>query len=214
MPYIRRLFKGTGLFSRTFWLLTFSDIFTWGFYLIISALSGIYLQDKLGEDIVKIVGIGGAIYYITRGLLQIPVSRILDRIKNDEDEIIILSIGCMLMGLPFLFYPMITSAGQYYLLQLIFGVGVAMDLNPWRKLFATNLNTGKEAREYATYDMANSIFIAIAVLTVGEIANINQFYFDMMMMTLGLLVMMGGVFSALIFTDRERRSNKVKPSSQ
>lgn len=206
MPYIKHYLFRKLLFSKTFWLLTFSDVFTWGFYLIISTLSGIYLEGKLGEDIVRIIGVGGFIYYIIRGFLQIPISRVLDRIKSDHDEIIVLSIGCILMGLPFLFYPAITSAGQYYILQIIFSLGVAMNINPWRKLFATNLEAGREARVYAFYDMINSIFIAVSILFVGQIANVSQQYFDTMIVTLGLLVMTGGFWASLVVTDKTRRS--------
>lgn len=208
MPYIKHVLFNKMFFSKTFWLLTFSDVFTWGFYLIIATLSGIYLEGKLGDDIVKIVGIGGAIYYVIRGLLQIPISRVLDKLKSDKDEIVVLSIGCILMGLPFLFYPSITTPGQYYMLQVIFSLGVAMNLNPWRKLFATNLQVGKEAREYAFYDMINSMFIAVSIFFVGQIANINQQYFDLMMMSLGMLVMCGGFWAALVATDNSRRSAK------
>jgi MFS-type transporter involved in bile tolerance (Atg22 family) len=206
MPFIKHHAFGKLIFTKTFWLLTFSDLFTWGFYLIIATLSGIYLEHKLGEDVIKVVGIGGAIYYIIRGLLQLPISKVLDKIKNDRDEIFVLTIGCVLMGLPFLFYPTLTSPNQYYVLQVIFSLGVAMNLNPWRKLFATNLEVGREAREYAVYDMVNSVFIALSIFFVGQIANISQFYFDVMMVTLGLLVMTGGLWAALITTDKNRRS--------
>jgi len=206
MPFIKHQIFGKLIFTKTFWLLTFSDLFTWGFYLIIATLSGIYLEHKLGDDVIKIVGIGGAIYYVIRGVLQLPISKVLDRIKNDRDEIFVLTLGCVLMGLPFLFYPTLTSANQYYVLQVIFSLGVAMNLNPWRKLFATNLEAGREAREYAVYDMVNSLFIALSIFFVGQIANINQFYFDVVMVSLGLLVMTGGLWAALISTDEKRKS--------
>lgn len=206
MPHIKYFLFRKLFFSKTFWLLTFSDVFTWGFYFIIGTLSGIYLRDRLGEDIVSIVAIGGAIYFVIRGLLQIPISRVLDRLESDKDEIIVLSVGSVLMGLPFLFYPLITSATEYYILQVIFSLGVAMNLNPWRKLFATNLEVGKEARGYAFYDMINSLFIAVSILFVGQVANINQVYFDLVMISLGLLMMTGGFWASLIATDNKRKS--------
>jgi len=206
MPYIKHYLFRRLIFSKTFWLLTFSDVFTWGFYFIIATLSGIYLEEKFGEDIVSIIAIGGAIYFVIRGLLQIPISRVLDRMQSDKDEIIVLSIGCIFMGLPFLFYPSITTPMQYYILQVVFSLGVAMNLNPWRKLFATNLEVGKEARGYAFYDMINSLFIAVSVFFVGQVANVSQHYFDLVMISLGLLVMTGGFWASLIATDDKRKS--------
>lgn len=212
MPHIKYFLFRKLLFSKTFWFLTFSDVFTWGFYFIIGTLSGIYLRDRLGEDIVSIIAIGGSIYFVIRGLLQIPISRVLDRLESDKDEIIVLSVGSVLMGLPFLFYPLITTATEYYILQIIFSLGVAMNLNPWRKLFATNLEVGKEARGYAFYDMINSLFIAVSILLVGQIANINQVYFDLVMISLGLLMMTGGFWASLIATDTKRKSLTQNPT--
>lgn len=209
MPFIKKNFARRVVTNKTFWYLTFSDVFTWGFYVIIATISGIYLENKLGDNVVRIIGIGGTIYYFTRGLLQIPIGSVLDRIRKDNDEIITLTIGSVLMGLPFLFYPIISSPVHYYILQFIFSFGVALNVNPWRKLFATNLDMGEEGREYAVYDMINSMFIGIAVLIVGMIANISHFYFDVVIVSLGVLIMFGGVWSALVFTDKKRKSKNL-----
>lgn len=206
MPFIKKNFANRVITNKTFWLLTFSDVFSWGFYVIIAAISGIYLDGKLGDDVVRIVGVGGTIYYFTRGILQIPIGTILDRIKADKDEILTLTVGSVLMGLPFLFYPLISDPIHYYVLQFIFSIGVALNINPWRKLFATNLDTGEEGREYAIYDMINSFFIGTSILLVGYIANISEFYFDAVIVALGVLIMFGGVWSALVFTDKSRKS--------
>lgn len=58
--------------NNTVILLTLADMFTWGPFLIISALSGIYLSQKLGVEAIKFVGIGTSIYFFTRSLFQIP----------------------------------------------------------------------------------------------------------------------------------------------
>ncbi|MFA6754866.1 MAG: hypothetical protein WCR68_03510, partial [Candidatus Dojkabacteria bacterium] len=100
-------------------LLTLSDIFTWGSFVVISALSGIYLAGKLGQDTVEFVGIGTGIYFITRAVFQIPIGILTDRLNKDKDEIIILAIGSILAGTPYLFYPHITEPWHYFLLQFV-----------------------------------------------------------------------------------------------
>ena len=116
-------------------LLTLSDVFTWGTHMIILAVTGIYLAQTIEENVVQIVGIGTAVYTASRGMLQLPIGRFLDRWKNDNDEIVALSLGNVLMGAGYLFYPFIKSADLYYALQFIFALGAALNLIAWKKLF-------------------------------------------------------------------------------
>ncbi len=190
-------------------LLTLSDIFSWGPLIIISSLSGIYLADKLGGNIAEIVGIGTAIYYITRALFQIPVGAITYNIKKDRDEVLILAMGAILMGLPFVFYPFLTSPVQYYFLQFVFGVGVSLNVVNWRKLFALNISSGMEGKQYATYDTALSICTAILSIIIGFVANISDIYFNIVMVGSGITIMLASVWISLILTVKSRKSMKI-----
>lgn len=181
-------------FNRVVLLLTLADIFTWGPLFIISALSGIYLADKLGRNTIEFVGIGTGISYITRAVFQIPVGTLTDRIKKDKDEIIILAIGAVLMGLPFLFYPLITDTWHYFVLQFVFGIGISLDVVNWRKLFAVNVTKGIEGKEYAIYDTALSTSTAILSVILGIIANLGDQYFDIVMITAGIIMILASVW--------------------
>jgi MFS family permease len=121
---ISQLIQNCKKFNKVILLLTFSDVFVWGSYTIISVLAGIYLSEKFGVETIKFLGIGTSIYLFTRSIFQIPIGLINDKYKNDKDEIILLIIGIFLMGTPFLFYPVISQPYQYFLLQFIFGIWV------------------------------------------------------------------------------------------
>lgn len=192
--------------NKVIWLLTMSDIFTWGAYYVISVLSGIYLANKLGQNTVEIVGIGTAIYFFCRAIFQLPVGVIIDRIKKDNDEIVLLAIGNVLMGMSFLLYPLISSALVYFILQFIFGVGTAVNLNTWRKLFAKNLDANKEGEEYGLYEVLMSLTIAVFSSVAGFIANISKEYFDGVMMLIGIIMMSGFIWPVLIIKIRDRKS--------
>ena len=187
-----------------------SDTFTWGTFIIIANLAGIYLSTKLGEDTVSFVGIGTGIYFLTRAILQMPIGALTDKLKDDADEIILLCIGTILMGLPFIFYPLITSAYQYYVLQFIFGLGVSLNLPNWRKLFALNLDQGKEGFQYGFYETVISISTAIFSAVVGYIANLGDLYFDLSMRGVGIIMMLASVWILLIFKVKGRKSNNSK----
>lgn len=191
-------------------LLTLSDVFTWGPFYIISALSGIYLATKLGAGTVEFVGVGTAIYFLTRAVTQMPIGFITDKIKKDRDELIILIIGILLMGLPYIFYPMITKDFHYYILQFVFGLGVSLNLSNWRKLFAMNVDSGREGRQYGFYETIISLCTVILSATFGLVANLGDIYFDIVMIGSGILMMAGSIWIVMIFNFKKRKTNHTK----
>jgi MFS family permease len=187
--------------------LTLSDAFVWGPFIIIANLSSLYLSTRLGADTVSFIGIGTGIYFITRAIFQMPIGMLTDKIENDRDEVIILFLGIVLMGLPFFFYPMITQPFQYYVLQFIFGIGVSFNLPNWRKLFALNLDQGKEGFQYGFYETIISISTALFSALIGFIANLGDIYFDWAMRGVGGLMLLAGIWALMILRVEKRKSN-------
>lgn len=175
-------------------LLTFSDVFSWGPYYIVSSILSIYLSKKLGVDTIKFIGIGTAIYYMTRAIVQIPVGHISDKLKTYKDEAVMLEIGLILMGLTFILYPLITKPVHYYLLQLMFGTGCACNLTNWRKLFAASVTRGEEGRQYAFYEAAISISTSLIALIIGIIANISEKSFNIVLVVSGIIMSLSSIF--------------------
>jgi len=195
-------------FNRVALLLTLADVFTWAPLFIISALSGIYLSNKLGENTTEFVGIGMGISYITRAIFQLPVGKLTDKFKNDRDEIYILALGTILAGLSFSLYPLINKAWHYYALQFLFGLGISLDVVTWKKLFTLNITKGMEGKEYAVYDTIVSITTAIFAVISGVIANLGEQYFDSVMLGAGIFMMMSSVWILKIPKVEDRQSRK------
>lgn len=207
---MKGIFKKISKFNRIVVYLSLSDVFTWGPYTIISMLTGLYLANKLGENIVAFVGIGTSIYYLTRAIFQIPIGILTDKHKHDKDEILILFCSVLLMGFPFLAYPYIQTEYHYYVLQFIFGLGVSLNLTSWRKLFALNIDTGKEGRQYSIYEIIMSASTALICILGGYIANLGDIYFDTVISIAGCIMMFSGVWSILIYRFEKRKSNNKK----
>lgn len=192
-------------FNKIILLLTLSDIFTWTPFFAVSSLIGIYFANKFGANALTVVGIGSGIVAIARSAFQIPIGAAIDKMKGDHDEILILIIGNILMGIPFIFYPLILSTTPYYILQFIFGLGCALNLVTWRKLFVGNVDKEKVGLEYAIYDTILSLGTAITSVLVGVIANINEFYFSLLMLTIGFIMLGSTIWVALIYIVQKNR---------
>jgi MFS family permease len=192
--------------NRVVVYLTFSDIFTWGLYLIITAIAGIYFAEKFEENAVSIIGIGTSMFYLARVVAQIPIGILTDKIRRDKDDLIILILGNVLMGVPYLIYPIIESASAFFTLQFIIGIGGAMNLVNWRKLFAENLDKGKEGYTYAAYDTILSIAMVIFGALAGEVASKGKNYFDLVIILIGVFTILSSIFPLLVFTEKKRKS--------
>lgn len=171
----------------------------------INGFAGLYLATKLEVDIVQIVGIGTGIYSLASSVVQIPVGTFIDNFKQDKDDIIILFLGSVLMGLPFIFYPFIHNEYFYYILQFITGLGSGMNLVSWRKLFAKNLDADKEGLAYGTYETIMGFSIAIFSLIAGFVANIGEEYFDAVMVVIGFVIMSGGLWTIKLYNVKGRK---------
>jgi MFS family permease len=207
---LREIVKKLTGFNRIVIYLSLSDVFSWGAFTVISILSGIYLSDKLGVDTLKFLGIGTSIYFFTRAAFQIPIGLITDKYKKDRDEILILFVGVLLMGMPYLFYPYIETPLQYFILQFIFGLGVSLNVTNWRKLFALNIDGGKEGIQYGIYDLIMSVSAGLLSIVAGTIANMGDLYFDTVISLAGVLIMLGSVWVILIYKYEDRKSKKLK----
>ena len=203
---MKNIFKRLSKFNKVVIYLSLSDVFTWGSYALISTLTGLYLANKLGENTVQFVGIGTSIYFLTRALFQIPIGTLTDKHKHDKDEILLLFCGILLMGFPFLLYPHIQNQYHYYVLQFIFGLGVSLNVTTWRKLFALNVDKGKEGRQYSIYEIIMSASTAVICVIGGYIANMGGLYFDTVISLAGCIIMLGGVWTVAIYKYDGRKS--------
>lgn len=185
--------------NRVIWFLTFSDSMGWGAYYAVVALIGIYLSRRFGVSAEQTVGIGLGIYLVSRSMSQIVIGSIADRLNTSKDELFFLGLGSILIGFPFLLYPSINTPEPYYILQIVIGIGAAMNLIGWRKLFASNLDPGQEGMDYGVYDSVYSLASAGISVLAGVVANINDDYFNLVVIVAGISIMLSAVWAIMIY---------------
>jgi MFS family permease len=173
--------------------------------MVATPLLGLFLNNKFPDRIVEIIAIGLAIYYISRAAVQIPSGYLVDHIRRDNDEIIIGTVGTLIMALPFFLFAMISEPWHYYVLQALLGIGSSMNLNAWRKLFNRNLDKNNEGIEYGIYETILSSASALIAIIGGTISQVGAQYFEGFIYTVGILIVIGGVVIAMVYLDGERK---------
>jgi MFS family permease len=193
-------------FSKVIWFLTASDILVWGTATVGAPLVAIYLTSKFGNMTVQYIGIATAIYYTVRGIVQLPLGMLTDRIKSDSDEIALLILGSVCMGVPYLFYPLVTEPWHYYVLYAVVGFGASLNLNNWRKLFAKNIDKDKEGVTYGFYETIMSLLTGLFGLLGGLISSINAAAFEAVIVAIGIFICFGGLLNIGIYSIEKRKS--------
>ena len=186
--------------------LTMSDVFSWGTYTVINAFTGLYLSQKLDKNAIQFVAIGTSIYFFTRAIFQLPIGKLTDKLKGDKDEILLLILGILLMGVPFLFYSQISAPIHYFILQFVFGFGTALNITTWRKLFSLNIDEGKEGTQYAVYETIMSALTGVLGIIGGTIASLGESYFDKVIAGAGIIIILSSIWPLFIYKNKDRKS--------
>ncbi len=172
------------------------------FFLLAGGMFGpIYavFVERIGGDLLT-AGTAYATFAIVAGVLIVLISRWEDRFKHQEKFII---LGYALSCIGFLGYLLIQSPIHLFMVQVIFGLGEAVNSPAWSSVYSKSLDKGKFASEWGLYSAMKYIIIAVAATFGGFLANIYgfQFIFKIMLM----ISIAGLIISAFLVLKKCRR---------
>lgn len=211
MKFVANALKPQFKLNKVIVFLTASDVFTWSLMVVVSALTGLYLSERIGftdNEAIRIVGVGTAVYSLMNGLFQIPIGIFIDKYKGNKDEIALLFLGNTLMGLPLILFPTIRSEYTFYGLQMIIGIGTSINLVSWRKLFAKHVDDDHEGLQYGTYETVMSISIGLFSIMAGILASVSTQYFDLVIVGIGIVMVLSSFWAYMIFRVEYPRNQK------
>ena len=191
------------------WFLTVNDIFIWGGNFIINIFLGLYFSNKLNADPIIVIGVGTAVYQVIRAATQIPIGMLSDKYKSDRDEILMLVIGNFIMGSSVVSYVFVTEPIHYYIISGMVGLGASLNIVDWRKLFAKNLDKGKEGLDYAVYDTAMSFSVAVLAVAAGSVASMGGEEFSYMIAMTGVIMILSNIWLVLMYTLNRAKFDKI-----
>lgn len=160
-------------------------------------------------------GIGGSlstagtaysVYCIVAAILVFIFGKFEDKFKNQEALIV---VGYFIMCLAYIGYLFISKPLHLYIVQMIFGIGVAVNLPVYRGVYSRNLDRGKYASEWGIWDSITYLFWGISSFVGGFIADMFGFRFLFYIMV-GLSVAGLLVSSTLLFFDNLDKKKKKK----
>lgn len=144
--------------------------------------------EEIGGDILT-AGSAYAVFSIACGVLLFFISRWEDHVKHQEKLIV---IGYFLSCIGFLGYLFISEPWHLFIVQIIFGIGHAINIPAYDGLYSKLLDKGKFASEWGLWETMAYIVGGVAALVGGYLANLYGFKFIFVIMfilsIIGLIV--------------------------
>ncbi len=185
--------------------LIISDFFLFFATGLLTPIYAVFIIENIGADL-TIIGYAVTCYWLTRVVMVIPFSWLMDRMKGETDEYFFMTIGTFLISLVALLYTLSSLPWHIYVLQVLNGLAHAMAVPAWRIMFTNHIDRHIVGFEWSLEDVGVGIATA-ASATIGALV-VSTFGFN----TLFVMIFFFGTISALILLtlNRDRKNILMK----
>ncbi len=182
-----------------------SDFFILSAFSIYGPIFAIFIVGQINGGSAETVGFATASYWIVRSVIQLPISKMLDRRESEQVNFIALITGSFLFSVvPFLFI-FATQPWHIYLLQAMYGVGDSLAASTYLSVFSHHLDRKKENLEWGTRSILVGIGTSIAAVGGGFLA--DHYGFDVIFILTGILAIFGSCL--LVYSRHVNFTEKV-----
>ena len=149
-------------------------------------LFAVFVIQKIADASLVSIGILATIYWVGKGILQIPISLFLDKTDGERDDFYALIIGAAFGVL----YPFallgVSQVWHLYLLEIFAGAGTAALMAAYYSLFARHVDKGAEGFEWSLFSVGGlTISSAIGAAIGGVVA--DAFGFKILFLASGII---------------------------
>ena len=145
-----------------------------------------------------------AIFSISAGILIYIISKWEDKLKIKEK---MLPIGYLLNSVGFFSYMFVSKPVHLYIVEIIFGFGIAVLSPLYDGLYSKNMDKDKYISEWGAWESMSYIISSLAALTGGFL--VSYFGFEALFFTMFMLSL-GSVFVSLALVKEIRLKVKKK----
>ncbi|OGN10219.1 MAG: hypothetical protein A3J46_05955 [Candidatus Yanofskybacteria bacterium RIFCSPHIGHO2_02_FULL_41_11] len=191
--------------------LVISDFFVNAGFSVFAPIFAVFVTNQIEGGTLQVIGFGAALTQIFKASLQIPVARILDKNHGEYDDFYSMVAGSILTAtIPF-WYLFASTPQHIYIIQSLYGVGLAFAIPPWYAIFSRHLDKLQENIEWS----ADSISIGIAGAAAAALGGIlaTNFGFHFVFLLGGMFAIYGSTIQIKIFKDLKAKVHRgeVKP---
>jgi len=183
--------------------LTIADFALLSGFALISPIFAVFIMNSIKGGNLKVVGFATAINVLTKAIFELPIARYLDKKRGDMDEYYFTFIGSAFLAIVPLFYLFITTPLELYIVQLFYGIGLAMNYPGWMSLFTRHAEKEREGSQWAIYSSITGIGAAGAAAIGGLIG--EKYGFDLVFLSVCFMSVLGTVILVKIYKPLKLR---------
>lgn len=167
------------------------DLFMWAGWGFIDPLFSVFVVKNIGEATIISIGVLAAIYWVTKSVLQIPISIFLDKYDGERDDFYALVFGLMIIALSSFSFMITQDIHQVYFVQFVKAIGFALYIPAWSSIFSRHLDKEHTALEWAISSSSVGLGLGAAGFIGSSIANYAGFNFVFLLTGLMALIAAG-----------------------
>ena len=179
--------------------LIFSDVLLLTGFGFIAPIFAIFIIQRIQGGNVEVAGFAMAIYWFTRSVIQIPFGKYLDKNHGEKDDLLFIIVGFSLLSLVAFAYIFCSFPWHIYVLNAVYGLGIAMNVAGWGAIFTRHIDKGKEAYEWSMRSTLIGIGAGVSGALGGVIA--TEFGFAVLFIAVGIFALVGALLPILIWQD-------------
>jgi len=174
--------------DKTILFLIISDVFLLTGFGLMQPILSIFIKDNLVDGTVFAAGIAVMLFMLTKSLVQLPLSKIVDKRKRNF-RIKLVIVGTFVVALvPFL-YIFSTQVVYIYMAQIIYGLGSGLAFPSWMALWSINSAISRKSYDWSIYSTVTGVGTAIAAVIGATIAELLGFVYTFILV--GVLALFG-----------------------
>ncbi len=111
---------------------------------LLGPIFALFVEDFITGGNAAVAGIAAGVYLFSRSILQIPIAHFLDKIRGEKDDFWLMVCFSILFALVPLFYLVIHTPLQLYIVQFVLGFFTAFTYPAFMAIFTRHIDGGKE----------------------------------------------------------------------
>jgi len=188
--------------------LIYSDVFLLTGLGFVAPIFAIYLTENIEGGNIEVVGFAAAIFWIVNSLVIIPIGRFLDKNHGEKDDLWFIVLGNILAALAVLGYLFSKFPWHIYILQGLYGLGMAMNMAGYTAIFTRHIDKDKEAYEWSVRGAWVGIGSGLAGAVGGWVA--YNFGFTNLFIGIIIFILVSAILPLLILKEMKMR-DKAEP---
>ncbi len=177
--------------------LILSDFFILSSFGLVQPIFALFIMNNITGATVTAVGVAVTIQLVVKAVFQIIVGKWADEGDGNRRDLIALIAGSVLQSCVPLGYLFLHNLAEIYVLQVIYGLGLALAYPGWMVIFTRYIRSDKAGYEWGVYNTTISLGTAVAAALGAYLADIYSF--NVLFVIVSILSFVGTGFIVHIF---------------